>query len=93
MRISLRDKRQLTLPAELCKELGLEPGDLLDAEVEDGKLVVRLARKAALDALRELQRAFAEAGISEDEWIEGAREVRKEIFREDYPELAERYGV
>jgi len=93
MRIALREKRQVTLPANLCRELNLEPGDLLDAAVEDGKLVIRPARKAALDALKELQRAVHDSGVTLEELLEGGRQVRQEIFRETYPELAEKYDL
>lgn len=87
MRIALRGKRQVTLPAELCKKLDLQPGDLLDAEVEDGKLVIRPARKAALDALKELQRAVRESGVTLEELLEGGRQVREELARERWPHL------
>lgn len=93
MRLSLREKRQVTLPASVCKELGIEPGDLLDATVDDGVLVIRPARKAALDALKELQRAVRESGVTLEELLEGGRQVREEIFRETYPELAKKYDL
>ncbi|HLG10324.1 MAG TPA: AbrB/MazE/SpoVT family DNA-binding domain-containing protein [Dehalococcoidia bacterium] len=93
MRISVREKRQVTLPASVCKELGIEPGDLLDATVDEGALVIRPARKAALDALKELQRAIKESGVTLSDLLEGGQQVRKEIFRESYPELAEKYDL
>jgi AbrB family looped-hinge helix DNA binding protein len=87
MRISVREKRQVTLPASICKELGIEPGDLLDASVNDGTLVIRPARKAALDALKELQRAVKESGVSLEELLEGGRQVRAELAHEMWPDL------
>jgi AbrB family looped-hinge helix DNA binding protein len=87
MRIALREKRQVTIPASLCEKLNLEPGDLLDADVEDGKLVIRPARKAALDALKELQRAVRESGVTLEELLEGGRQVREELTREKWPHL------
>jgi AbrB family looped-hinge helix DNA binding protein len=93
LRITVREKRQVTLPASLCEELGIEPGDLLDASVDKGALIIRPARKAALDALKELQKAVKASGVSLEELLEGGREVRKEIFRETYPELAKKYDL
>jgi AbrB family looped-hinge helix DNA binding protein len=93
MRIVIRDKRQVTLPAEICDALGLKPGDSLNVEVEDGKLVGKPGRKAALNALQELQRAIAESGVTEEELLEGGREIRKELFREKYPDLAAKHGI
>lgn len=39
--MTLTSKRQATLPRELCEELGVHPGDLLDVDraVVDGKPV------------------------------------------------------
>jgi AbrB family looped-hinge helix DNA binding protein len=87
MRIALREKRQVTLPASLCEELGIEPGDLLDASVDKGALIIRPARKAALNALKELQRAVRESGVSLEELLEGGRQVRAEIAHERWPHL------
>jgi len=93
VRITLRDKRQLTLPVEICEALGLKPGDSLDIRIEDGTLIAKPGRRAALDALTELRRAIAESGVSEKEMLAGLRDIRKELFRENYPELATKYGV
>jgi AbrB family looped-hinge helix DNA binding protein len=93
MRILVRDKRQITLPAEICDALGIKPGDSLDLEVEDGTLIARPGRKAALDALTELRRAIAQSGVSEKEMLDGLRDIRKELFREKYPDLAAKHGI
>jgi AbrB family looped-hinge helix DNA binding protein len=87
MRISLREKRQITLPAELCEALGIGLGDSLVAQVEDGKLVITPSRKAVLDALTEISRALKEAGISEEELLESGKQIRKELAHETWPHL------
>ena len=87
MRIAVREKRQVTLPAAVCRELGIEPGDLLDATIDDGAIVIRPARKAALDALKELQRAVKESGVTLEELLEGGRHARAEIAHEKWPHL------
>ena len=91
--VVLRPRRQLTLPREVCEALGVKPGDRLVLEVLDGVLVVRPGRQAALDALRAIQQAFAESGITEEELLESGRRVRDELFREQYPDLAKKYGI
>jgi AbrB family looped-hinge helix DNA binding protein len=93
MRITLRDKRQITLPAEICEALGIESGDSLEATVEGQSVTLKPSRKAALDALEEIRRSLQESGVTLEELLEGGREVRKEIFRETYPDLAEKYGI
>jgi len=52
--IKVKDKYQVTLPAEARQELGLEVGDLLEAEVDGGKIT--LTPKGLVD--RELARAL-----------------------------------
>jgi len=92
-RIKLREKRQLTLPAEVCDALGLKPGDSVDIEVKDGTAILEPRRVRALRALKAVQKAIADAGVTEEELLEGGCQVRKEIFRERYPDLAAKYGV
>jgi len=93
MRVTLREKRQLTLPTEISEGLGLSPGDSVEITLEDGRAIIEPSRKAALNALRELQKAIAESGVTEEEWMESARQIEVELFRRDYPEIAAKYGI
>ena len=90
MRIVLRDKRQLTLPAAVCNALDLKVGDSLDLEIRDGVLVMTPGRKAGLDPLEEIWRIMAESGVTEKELLEGGREIRRELFERDHPNLTRR---
>lgn len=87
MRVTLRERRQLTLPREVCEALEVKPGDGLNLELLEGALLVRPSKKAALDALRAIQEAFAESGITEEELLESGRQVREELVREKWPHL------
>jgi AbrB family looped-hinge helix DNA binding protein len=40
--VRIRDKGQVTLPLEARKQLGLQEGDLLEASVDNGRLVLEL---------------------------------------------------
>ena len=90
--VVLRPRRQVTLSKKICDALGVKPGDRLALELAEGALVIRPSSAVALDALRAIQRAFAESGITEEELLEGGRQVREEIFREKYGHLLERRG-
>ena len=79
--IVLRPRRQMTLPRKVCEALGIEPGDRLVLEVSDGVLIARPRQAAALDALRELQRAFADSGVTEKELLASGGEIRDELCR------------
>jgi AbrB family looped-hinge helix DNA binding protein len=87
VRAVLRDRRQLTVPRAVCEELGIRPGDGLDLRVEDGSLIIRPGRVAALEALEAIQQALQESGITEEEWLESGRQVREELVREKWPHL------
>lgn len=80
--VALRSKRQLTLPTEICEELGIGPGDLLELSVEGGVLTARPKKAKALDALQEIRSAFERSGISEEELLRAARSARRAVTRE-----------
>ena len=88
-RATIRERRQITLPADFCRELDIDIGDSLTLELREGSLVLTPSRKAALDALTAIQKAFQQSGITEEELLEEGRRVRtelvREIYGEDYP--------
>ena len=49
--IILRPKRQITLPGDICKQLGIQPGDILEVTVEEFCIVARPRKAVALNAL------------------------------------------
>ena len=52
----LSSKRQITLPVEYCKELGIGPGDELEFYVANGKLTaIKKNPSAAKGILRDLK--------------------------------------
>ena len=83
-KIVLRDKRQLTLPREICEQLGIGPGDNLTLYVEDGVLVAKPNKTIALEALRELRESFKNSGITLKELLANGRRIRKELVKEYY---------
>ena len=86
--VVIRPKRQVTLPADLCEQLGLSQGDVLEFTVEGSALVARPKKLAALTSLREIQRAFQSSGISEDDLQQSGKRVRQEVARERYGALS-----
>ncbi len=57
--IKVKNKYQVTLPPEAREELGLEVGDLLEAQVEGGKIT--LTPKVLVD--REIARALEDVKL------------------------------
>ncbi len=82
--VVLRPKRQVTLPKEICDQMGIQPGDVLELTVEDSTLIARPRKTVALEALKEIQKAFKRSGISEEELQESGRRIRQEVARERY---------
>ena len=82
--VVLRPKRQITLPKEICDQLGMDPGDELEVTVEDSTLVARPRKVIALEALKEIQEAFQRSGVTEAELQRTGRRIRKELFRGRY---------
>jgi AbrB family looped-hinge helix DNA binding protein len=84
-RAIIRDRRQITLPADICQELDLKIGDAVELEVtEQGSLLATPSRRRALDALAEIRRIFAESGITEAAFQADLRRIRKELVKEKY---------
>ncbi|MBI4215951.1 MAG: AbrB/MazE/SpoVT family DNA-binding domain-containing protein [Chloroflexi bacterium] len=82
--VVLRPKRQLTLPREICEELGIGPGDRLELALEGSALVARPKRSVALEALREIQAAFQRSGIAAAELQATGARARRQVARERY---------
>lgn len=82
--VVLRSKRQITLPKEVCEQLGIGPGDMLELTLEDSALVARPKKVAALEALWEVREAFKRSGITEEELQDAGSRVRQEVIRERY---------
>jgi len=82
--VVLRPKRQITLPKEVCEQLGIEPGDMLELSLEGSALVARPKKVVALEALREIQKAFERSGVTEEELQDIGHRVRQEVTRERY---------
>ena len=84
--VRLRPRRQLTLPAEVCEALHLQVGDRLEISLADNGLLVKPKKSIALDALREIRRAFAASRLSEEELQEEGQKVRERLSRSRYGE-------
>lgn len=80
--ITLRQRRQVTLPADVCEALGLETGDKLQVFLTEDGVMIRPKRDAALKALREIQAAFAASGVTEAALQAAGRGVRRRLSSE-----------
>jgi AbrB family looped-hinge helix DNA binding protein len=74
--VSIRPKRQITLPQKVCEKLGLEFGDKLELKIEDNYLVAIPKKAVALEALTEIRTAFIKSGLGEEEILKSLDKVR-----------------
>lgn len=79
--VVVRPKRQVTLPREICDQLGIGPGDALELVVEESVLMATPTKRKALDAIDEIRETFRRYGVSEDELLKEGRKTRQEIAR------------
>jgi antitoxin component of MazEF toxin-antitoxin module len=88
IQIVLRPKRQVTLPRDICEKLGLNSGDVLELSIEGQNMIAKPRKTRSLDALKAIQAAFQQSGLSESELQETGREVRRQIILERYGKQA-----
>ncbi len=92
--VFLRDRGRVTIPASVREEYGLEEGTALILAKEKDRLVLYLSREEYVEALLDqVGRALKERGITLKELLEDGEEIREEVFRERYPELARKYDL
>lgn len=65
-RVGVGQRRQITLPAEVCKRLGVRAGDELDLVLDGESIVLRRETTTTQRALGVLKRAFGTSGAHED---------------------------
>lgn len=75
MKALVSEKGQVTIPKRLRERLGIRPGQVLEFEAEDGRLV---ARKALPDDPVEAVYGILRLGRSTDELL---RQIRREADR------------
>ena len=63
-------KRQITLPASQCDELGIKPGDEIETFVADGRLTI--VKKVEGSAQNLLQQVKGDSSITDQESLEDA---------------------
>lgn len=63
--LTIRPKRQITLPSDVANSLGLEVGDQITLNLKDRQAILTPNKSLALDALQSIQKAFRDSGVPE----------------------------
>lgn len=82
--VNIRNRRQITLPADVLNQLGLSVGDSLAVQIKKQELIIKPIREQTMDTLKAIQKVFQKANISENELQKSGRDVRKKLSKEMY---------
>jgi len=82
--VNIRNRRQITLPANILEQLNLAIGDSLAIQVKKQKLIAKPVREQAVDTLKAIQKVSQKAKISENELQKAGRSLRKKLSEEMY---------
>ncbi|MFQ6058047.1 MAG: AbrB/MazE/SpoVT family DNA-binding domain-containing protein [Anaerolineae bacterium] len=82
--VQVRQRGNLTLPAELRSKYGIRPGDTFRLIDLDGIFVLTPMVPMVPELAREIERARLEAGLTVDELLKGLREQRERYYQEKY---------
>jgi len=92
--VIVRDRGRVTIPAAVREQYGLEEGTALILTKEKDRLVLYPSREEYVEALLDqVSHALRERGVSLEDLLEDEEEIRKEVFRERYPDLAKKYDL
>lgn len=86
-RAKVTGRHAITLPAELCRSLGIEVGDSVELEVRDGAVELRPAREPRIYSLEELNGILRPFFKDWDDILQHIKELRDEW--DDFEELEE----
>lgn len=82
--VQVRQRGNLTLPAELRERYGIEPGDTFRILDLDGVFVLTPMTPMVPELAREIERARLEAGLDTVELLRTLREERARYVTETY---------
>jgi AbrB family looped-hinge helix DNA binding protein len=92
--VFVRGRGRVTIPAAVRERYGLEEGTALVLAEQEDRLVLFTSHETYVEAvLDRVGTALKEQELTLREVLEQDEEIRTELFRERYPELAERYGL
>ncbi len=81
----IQQNGQVTIPIEIRRKWGLEPGDLVAfVETEAGVLIIPHAEGVAMESLDQIGEALKAKGITIEEMMEDGREIRGQLLEEEY---------
>ena len=82
--ITIRDRRQITLPRLFLNKFDLDVGDKLILKLESGQIKMEPIKTKTVDLLSKIQQVVKESNISEKELQKSGRNLRKKLVKQYY---------
>jgi bifunctional DNA-binding transcriptional regulator/antitoxin component of YhaV-PrlF toxin-antitoxin module len=79
--VTIRDRRQITLPRLFLTKFGLTIGDKLLLELETNEIKIQPIKTKTVDLLSKIQEVVKESGISEKELQKSGKKLRQNLAR------------
>ncbi len=80
----IREKGQITLPAEIRRKYNLKEGDLIGFQETPEGILISPKAVIAARLLDEMSAKLRESGVTLEEMLESGREIRGELLKEMY---------
>lgn len=85
--VQLKEQGQITLPAQLREELGVDIGDFFTIVKVDSYVVMTPKRLMVSEVTGQLEQLLAEKGLTLDDLLKGLEDERAKLFEEQYGQL------
>ena len=80
--ITIRDRRQITLPRLFLNKFGLDVGDRLLMRLEPNEIKIEPMKTKTVDLITKIQEVVKKSNISEKEIQESGRRIRKKLAQQ-----------
>lgn len=79
--VTIRDRRQITLPSIFLDKFGLDVGDKLMLKLESKEIKIEPIKTKTVDLLSKIQDVVKSSGISEKKFQKSASNIRKRLVK------------
>ncbi|MEK7079191.1 MAG: AbrB/MazE/SpoVT family DNA-binding domain-containing protein [Patescibacteria group bacterium] len=79
--ITIRDRRQITIPRIFLTKFGLDVGDKLIVKLQGNEMKIEPLKSNTVDLLTKIHEIIKDSGISEKEIQASARALRKKLVK------------
>ena len=82
--ITIRDRRQVTIPRIFLNKFGLGVGDKLIVKLQGNEIKIEPLKSNTVDLLTKIHEIMQNSGMSEKEFQESGKIIRKKLVQKYY---------